>query len=47
MWRITQLNSLLLFVDLLKIESMAFETIDVQENGEGQFLQLPVSLKME
>lgn len=26
---------------------MAFEIIDVQENGQGQFLQLPASLKIE
>jgi virulence-associated protein VagC len=26
---------------------MAFETINVQENGKGQFLQLPASLKIE
>jgi hypothetical protein len=35
------------FVNLLKFKDMAFEIIDVQENGQGQFLQLPASLKIE
>jgi len=35
------------FVNLLKLKNMAFETIDVQENGNGQFLQIPNDFKID